>query len=175
MNTNTYMAVYTTFAETETAVTPLQNAGFDMKRLSVAGTAHGTEQHVAGCYNTGNGLRYSGKCGVLWKKLSTPLSGWGAFWSSESGLVFVLGPLVRAIVAGQESNGPVTGMSDFGAGLSAIGIPRNSIVLYEKALVDNKFLLFVDGTVDEIDRAHCSLIKTNPMNGTLHHGSGQRA
>jgi hypothetical protein len=171
MARNTYVAVYTTFAETGAAVTHLQNAGFDMTRLSVAGIAHGTERHVVGCYNTGSGLRYSGKSGAPWSTLSTPLSGWGAFWSPESGLVLVVGPLVQAIVSGQENNTSVSGMSDFGAGLAAIGIPRNNIVHYEKALMNNKFLLFVDGAIDDMDRAHQALIDTKPLNGTLHHGA----
>jgi hypothetical protein len=171
MTGNTYTAVYTTFAETEAAITQLQSAGFDMKRLSVAGTDHGMEKHLAGCYNTGNGLRYAGTCGLQWTRLSTKLSGWGEFLSSENGLVLVMGPLVQAIVTGQEDNSPITGMGDFGAGLSAIGIPIDSIVQYERALMNHKFLLFVDGDVDEIDRAHHALVKTNPVNGALHHGA----
>lgn len=63
-------------------------------------------------------------------------------------------------------------MSDFGAGLATIGIPRDSIVQYERALMDNRLLLFVDGAIDEIDRAYYALVETNHLNGTLHYGAG---
>src|ERR1043166_7009082 len=154
MERNTYMAVYPTFADTQAAVTQLQNAGFDMERLSVAGTDQGNEVLAVGCYDTGSGLKCSGQLGALWTRLSTPLSGWGAFWSSATGLVLVVGPLVQAIVAGQQENQPVTDMSDFGTGLSIIGIPVDSIVQYEKALMNNRFLLFVDGAITDLERAH---------------------
>lgn len=172
MKSNTYMAVYATFAETEAAVTLLKDGCFDMKRLSVAGVHHGTEQHVGGCYDVGGSLKYSGNFAILWTKLSKTLTGWGAFWSSNSGLVFVLGPLVQAIIAGQEEKSPPLGMNDFGVALLGIGIPLDSIVHYENALTNKKFLLLVDGAADEIERAHQSLMVTNPLNGTLHHGVG---
>lgn len=172
MKSNTYMAVYATFPETEAAVTRLQNDNFDMKRLSIAGTYDGTEKHLVGCYSTGNGLIFTGPLGVLWTRLSTSLTGWGAFWSSASRLVLVLGPLAKAIVTGQEDSSPATGTNDFGAGLFAIGVPQDSIIHYQQALMNNQFLLLVHGSADEIERAFQSLIETDPINGTLHHGVG---
>ena len=87
------------------------------------------------------------------------------------GLLLVMGPLVKAIVAGQETSSPVPGTSDFGAGLWGIGIPPDSIAQYEVALMNKQFLLFVDGAVDDIERAHYALTDTRLLNGTLHHGT----
>jgi hypothetical protein len=171
MANNTYMAVYTTLEDTKAALTLLETSGFDMGRLSVAGAANGASKHTVGCYDTGEGLKYSGKSGVLWRQIAAPLTGSGAFWSLEGGLLLVMGPLVKAIVAGQETSSSVPGTSDFGAGLWGIGIPPDSIAQYEVALRNKQFLLFVDGAVDDIERAHYALTDTRLLNGTLHHGT----
>lgn len=166
---NTYIAIYRTFAETEVAIRQLQDAGFHLKRISVIGKDDGTDKHIATCYNTGHGLKYHAKSDSSWMRIRDLLSSWGFFWSMESGPMHVVGPLVQTIVAIQEGRGGMEGMSAIGAALSGIGIPKDSIVQYEEALMNNQLLLCARGPLDEIDRAHAVLMESKPINGTLHH------
>ena len=62
------------------------------------------------------------------------------------GPVLVAGPLVAWIVGALEGAAVVGGLSALGAGLSRMGIPKDSVVQYELALKTDKFLLLVHGT-----------------------------
>jgi hypothetical protein len=161
--------MYKTFADTEVAIKHLQDAGFQLKLLSVAGKDDGTDKHMASCYNTGHGLKYHAKSDSSWARMRDLLSGWGFFWSLDGGPVHVVGPLVQAIVAVQEGTGSIDGMNEFGTALFGFGIPTDSIVAYENALKNHQFLLCARGPLAELDRAHSILLETEPTNGTVHH------
>jgi hypothetical protein len=49
-DSNAVIAIYETHPEAETAVQALQQAGFDMTKLSVVGKDYHTEEHVVGYY-----------------------------------------------------------------------------------------------------------------------------
>jgi len=68
----------------------------------------------------------------------------------ENGPVLVAGPWVRSIVATQEQGNNDHQTSGFEAGLPGIGIPRDSRVEYEKALMKNQILVFIPGSLNEI-------------------------
>jgi hypothetical protein len=61
----------------------------------------------------------------------------------------------------------VGGLSAVGAGLYSLGIPKDSILRYERALKTDKFVLIAHGSLDEITRAKEILNGTNPE--TLEH------
>lgn len=103
--------------------------------------------------------------------VAQPVNNWRIFQSSGNDLLLVMGSFIQAVVSGRvSSNGP-SGVSDFAAGLAAIGIPSDSIVHYEQSLARNQFVLILDGSVDEIARAYDALADTKHINGTLHHGA----
>jgi ABC-type xylose transport system substrate-binding protein len=52
------VAVYANHETAEAAVQELQQAGFDMKKLSIVGKDYHTEEHVIGCYNAGDRMKY---------------------------------------------------------------------------------------------------------------------
>ena len=68
--TNSVVAVYDSHEEAERAVKALQQAGIDMKSLSLAGMGTHTDEHVIGFYNAGDRMKYWGKVGAFW----------GGFW-----------------------------------------------------------------------------------------------
>jgi hypothetical protein len=69
--TNSVVAVYDTHAQAEHAIKELQEAGVDMKSLSIAGKDTHTDEHVVGYYNAGDRMKYWGKVGAFW----------GGFWA----------------------------------------------------------------------------------------------
>ena len=72
--TNSVVAIYDTHEQAEHAIKELQEAGVDMKSLSIAARDTHTDEHVIGYYNAGDRMKYWGKMGAFW----------GGFW----GLLF---------------------------------------------------------------------------------------
>ena len=148
--TNSVVAVYDSHEEAERAVKALQQAGIDMKSLSLAGMGTHTDEHVIGYYNAGDRMKYWGKVGAFWGGFWGLLFGSAAFAIPGIGPVLVAGPLVSWIVAGLEGAVVVGGVSALGAGLVSIGIPKDSVIKYEAALKTDKFLLIVHGSSDAV-------------------------
>ncbi len=86
--TNSVGAIYDTHEQAEHAVKELQQAGVDMKSLSIAARDTHTDEHVVGYYNTGDRMKYWGKMGAFW----------GGFWKllfGEDNASEALGPLLH--------------------------------------------------------------------------------
>jgi hypothetical protein len=142
-----------THAEAESVVGQLQKAGFDMKKLSIVGRNYHTEEQVVGYYNTGDRMKAWGKMGAFWGGLWGLLFGSAFFLIPGIGPIMVAGPLVTAIVAALEESAAVAGLSVLGAALYGLGIPQNSIMNYETALKQDKFLVIAHGTTEEVAKA----------------------
>ena len=151
--TNSVVAIYDTHEQAEHAIKELQEAGVDMKSLSIAARNTHTDEHVVGYYNAGDRMKYWGKVGAFWGGFWGLLFGSALFAIPGIGPLLVAGPLVGWIVAGLEGAVVVGGVSAVGAGLVSIGIPKDSVLEYEVALKSDKFLLIVHGTADEVDKA----------------------
>jgi hypothetical protein len=162
------VAVYNSHGEAEEAVTQLQRAGFDMKKLSIVGKDYHTEENVVGYYNTGDRMKSWGSMGAFWGGLWGLLVGAAFFVIPGVGPVVVAGPLVAAIVGGLEGAVAVGGLSAIGAGLYSVGIPKDSIVRYDVALKADKFLLIAHGAADEIARGKDIVQRTSPAELNVH-------
>ena len=138
-----------------------------MKKLSIVGRDYHTDEHVIGYYNAGDRMKYWGKMGAFWGGLWGMLFGSAFFLIPGIGPLIVAGPLVAWIVGALEGAVVVGGLSAVGAGLYSLGIPKDSILRYERALKTDKFVLIAHGAVDEITRAKDILNGTNPE--TLEH------
>ncbi len=139
------VAIYDTHDAAEGAVHQLQNAGVDMKQLSIIGRDYHSEGHVVGYYNAGDRMKDWGKRGAFWGGLWGLLFGGAFFMIPGLGPLVVAGPLVSAIVGGLEGAAVIGGLSALTAGLIGIGIPKDSVIKYEIALKADKFLLVVNG------------------------------
>jgi uncharacterized membrane protein len=165
---NSVVAIYDTHEQAEQAVKCLQEAGVDMKSLSIAGKEQHTDEHVVGYYNTGDRMKHWGKVGAFWGGFWGLLFGSALFAVPGIGPVLVAGPLVAWIVAGLEGAAVVGGMGAIGGGLASIGIPKDSIVEYELALKTDKFVLIVHGTQDAVDKAKGIIEGTEHRAYTVH-------
>ena len=160
---NSVVAVYESHATAEVAIKELQRSGFDMKQLSIIGRDYHTDEHVVGYYNAGDRMKVWGKTGAFWGAIWGFLLGPAFFWIPGIGPLLVAGPMISWIIAGLESAITVGGMSAVGAGLCSIGIPKDSIVVYETQIKAGKFLLLANGSIDEVSRAKELLNGTKPM------------
>ena len=165
---NSIVAIYPSHTAAESAVKELQRSGFDMKKLSIVGRDYHTEEHVVGYYNAGDRIKAWGQSGAFWGGLWGLLFGSAFFWIPGLGPLFVAGPLVTWIVGALEGAVVIGGLSALGAGLYSLGIPKDSILLYETALKTDKFLLIAHGDVDELARAK-EILKQTKAESLDHH------
>jgi hypothetical protein len=166
--TNSVVAVYDTHDQAEHAVKALQGAGIDMKCLSIAGRGMHTDEQVVGYYNAGDRMKYWGKIGAFWGGFWGLLFGSAAFSIPGIGPILVAGPLVGWIVGCLEGAAVVGGVSALGAGLVSIGIPKDSVIRYETAVMTDKFLLIVHGVPDTVYRARFILDASNAGTYSVH-------
>lgn len=164
---NSVVAIYTTHMAAEAAVKELQQAGIDMKKLSIVGRGYHTNENVVGYYNTGDRMKAWGQTGAFWGGLWGFMFGSAFFWIPGLGPLLVAGPLVSWIVGALEGAFLVGGLSVLGAGLYSLGIPENSILEYETAIKTDKFVLIVHGSMDEI--SHAKAILEHTQAETLEH------
>jgi hypothetical protein len=121
---NSVVAVFSQNFVPENAIKDLKDGGFDIKKLAVVGRHYQTEADVVGFYNTGDRMKYWGKCGAFWGGL------WGLFFGAAFLIVPGIGPVVAAgsivdwIIAALEGAIVVGGLSALGAGLYSLGIPK---------------------------------------------------
>ena len=166
--TNSVVAVFQSHDQAEDAIRELQKDGFDMKKLSIVGKDFHTEEHVVGYYNAGDRMLYWGKQGAFWGGFWGLLFGSAFFLVPGIGPLLVAGPLVMWIVGVLEGAVVVGGVSALGAGLSSIGIPKNSVVQYETEVKNGKLLLVAHGTAEEVERAKDLLDRTQAKTTTVH-------
>jgi hypothetical protein len=165
---NSTVAIFKDHTGAEHAVKELQEAGFDIKKLSLVGKDYHSNEQVVGYYNTGDRMRYWGKLGAFWGGLWGLLFGSALFVVPGIGPIVVGGPIVAWIVGALEGAALVGGISAVGAALYSIGIPKDSVLKYDTSLKANKFLLVVHGTVDEVERASSILQGTGAIETTVH-------
>jgi uncharacterized membrane protein len=165
---NSVVAIYDTHEQAEHAIKELQEAGVDMKSLSIAAKGTHTDEHVVGYYNAGDRMKYWGKIGAFWGGFWGLLFGSAFFAIPGIGPILVAGPLVAWIVGALEGAVVVGGVSAVGAGLVSIGIPKDSVVKYDVALKTDKFLLVVHGTPDAVDKAKDIIAGTTHSSHAVH-------
>jgi uncharacterized membrane protein len=162
------VAIYETHLQAEDAIKELQQAGVDMKSISIAAKDTHTDEHVVGYYNAGDRMKYWGKVGAFWGGFWGLLFGSALFAIPGLGPILVAGPLVAWIVAGIEGAVVVGGASAVGAGLVSIGIPKDSVIKYDTALKSDQYLLIVHGSSEDIDRAKDIIVGTKHTSYAVH-------
>jgi hypothetical protein len=165
---NSAVAIFKTHVEAEKAVKELQQSGYDMKKLSIVGRDRHSEDHVIGYYNAGDRMKYWGSLGAFWGGLWGLLFGAAVFWIPGLGPLVVGGPLVSWILAALEGAAVVGGLSALGAGLYSIGVPKDSILKYEREIASDHYLLVAHGTKEEVWRAK-NILETTGAHGVDTH------
>lgn len=147
------VAIYDSHTRAEEAVRTLARAGFDLKTISIIGKDYHTEEHVLGYFNAGDRAKFFGKLGAFWGGMAGMLFGAALMFVPVLGHIVVLGPLAAVIAGGLQGAVLGGGLSAIAGALSAIGVPKDSVLRYETALKASKFLVVVHGGADEVRRA----------------------
>ena len=162
------VAIYDSHEGAEAAIKALQQAGLDMKRLSIVGKDFHTEEHALGFYTSGDRMKFWGTRGAFWGSLWGMLFGGAFFFIPVIGPLVVMGPLVGWIVGALEGAAVGATAGVLTAALTSIGIPEDSVVKYETAVKAGKFLVLARGTADMIDHARTVLGTTGASQLTAH-------
>ena len=154
---NSIVAVYPSHLAAEAAIKELQQAGFEMTKLSIIGKDYHTAEKVVGYYTTGERMKYWGVRAAFWGGIWGALFGAGFFLVPGVGSVLVAGPLLGAVVGGLESAAMAGGLSATAVRLILLGVPREEAINYESAIFADKFLLIANGTPEELSQARLIL------------------
>jgi uncharacterized membrane protein len=165
-NSAVTIAVFPDHTAAEDAVKTLAKIGIDMKSISIIGKNYHTEETPVGYFNAGDRAKVFGKLGAFSGGLFGLLFGSLFLFIPVFGHLVILGPLA-AIVANTVEGAAVVGVAGaLGGALSAIGVPKNSIVRYETQLKADKFVVAVQGTPDAVEKARTVLAP--PSGGDVH-------
>ena len=169
--TDIAVAIYDFHGQAEDAVHKLAKAGFDMKAISILGKDYHSEQHVVGYFNAGDRAKFFGKLGVFWGGLAGILFGSALMFVPVVGHIVVLGPLAATLASGLQGAVLGGGMSAVVGALTAIGVPKDSVLRYETALKADKFIVIVHGGAADIRRAHEVLTAAGSTDVHAHAGT----
>ncbi len=147
------VAVYDSHDRAERAVKDLARAGFDIKKISIVGKDYETEEQVVGYFNAGDRAKFFGKFGAFWGGLAGILFGSFMMFIPVFGHLIVLGPLAATLAGGLQGAVLGGGLAALVGALTAIGVPKDSVLRYETALKAGKFVVIVHGGSDDVRRA----------------------
>lgn len=147
------VAIYDSHEKADEAVRTLARAGIDMKAISIIGKDYHSEEHVVGYFNAGDRAKFFGKYGAFWGGLAGMLFGSALMFVPIVGHFVLLGPIAATIAGGLQGAVLGGGVSALAGALTAVGIPKDSVVRYESALKADKFVVIVNGREDDVVRA----------------------
>jgi hypothetical protein len=158
--------VFNTHPDAQDAIRSLGRSGFDVKKLSLIGKGHNSEQTPIGFYTGGDRILTWGSIGAVWGGIWGLLLAPAIFFLPGFGLVAMAGPVVAALVGALEGAVVVGGLTALGAALTQIGIPDSQAIKYETALKAEKYLLMVHGTSGNAIKARSVLTRTKAWETT---------
>lgn len=150
---STVVAVYGNHEVAEAAVRKLADGNIPMNEISIIGKGYHTDEKVVGFYNIGERMKFWGKYGAFWGGMWGILVGGLFVTVPVIGPVVVLGSLAAMVLSGIEGVVVVGGVSALGGALFSLGVPKDTILQYESALKADGFMVLVQGTMQEIERA----------------------
>jgi hypothetical protein len=168
------IAIYDNKDAIEAAVKELQQASFDLSKISIVGRDSNSEDRPTAFVTTRDRVVFWGELGALFGGL------WGFVTSAaliaipDFGLVVTLGPLGAVIAGVLESAAVIGGLSALGAALFSLGVPEEHWPQYENELRAGKLLLVVKGSKAEIESADHVLDGHGEASSLIHYGPQAR-
>lgn len=160
------VAIYDTHEKAINALERLKEAEFPMEKTSLLGQAEIVDDHVH--VKSMDDIKIKTTAlGVVATSTLGLLTGLGIFAIPGLGFIYGAGALVGAI-AGAEIGIVGTGLFSI---LTTIGFSKDSVVKYEQHIIEGKFLVIVNGSIEEIERAehilhtegtHLEIERVNP-------------
>ena len=154
------IAVFSSHVSAEQAVKTLAAEGIDLKKISIIGKNYQMEETPVGFFNAGDRAKFFGKLGAFWGGLFGMLFGSIFLFIPVFGHLVILGPLAAMVANAFEGIVLGGGMAALAGALTAIGVPKNSVLRYESELKADKFVLTVHGNAADVEQAKRVLAPT---------------
>ena len=164
---NTCVLLYSSPQAAEQGIEKLQIQAFNMKTVSILSKGFQNEAHPLGLYISGEQLHFMGIQATFWESLWSRLNGASFFWLPDFGPIAAAGPIVSLLVQVQESIEVGGGFNVLVEALFNMGIPRDSIIDYEKAVKAGKIMFIVHGMRTDAERA-CFMLHSETQQVTVH-------
>jgi hypothetical protein len=165
---NAVVAVYGSHESAETAVKRLADANIPMKEISIIGKGYHSDEKVIGFYNAGDRIKFWGKYGAFWGGMWGIMMGGLFVTVPVIGPVVILGNFAAMVLSGIEGAIVVGGLSALGGAFFSMGIPKDTVLHYEQAVKADGFLVLVQGTAEETERAREILKGSNARQVDVH-------
>ncbi len=144
------VALYNTHKDAEDAICELRQNAFNMKKLSIVGL------------DTANRMKSWDKSGVFWGGLWGMLFGSAVFHVAGLGPLMVAGPIITWLVRALEDEATPGRMNALATSLYTIGVPKSSVIEYEKQIKTGKFIVIAYGLSTEVSLSKATLVATKP-------------
>ncbi len=152
------VGVYSSHKKALDAVKELQNAGFDVSKISLLGSAKIEDEHLH-IIDEEKVFDKTTATGSILGTVVGALAGMSLITVPGVGLLYAAGALVGAV--GGFSIGSLGG--GIAGALLALGVGKDGILTYKNHLKAGKFLVVVHGSAEDAHKAHEILV------GTEHH------
>jgi hypothetical protein len=155
------IAVFADHGPAETAVRHLVKEGFTGETLSVVGKAYDRGDKAVGFFDVGGQVRFWGERGEFWGRLWNLFSGGLFVTVPVVGPVIVLGGMATNAMSAVDDANRAGGSNAIGVALSAVGIPRDSVLQYEFAVKADGFIVMAHDIGTNFARAHGVLVMSD--------------
>lgn len=159
---NTVLVLYKSFAEANAAIKELRQYGFEMKHLWIVGRHASINEDMNGFHIAKNGDKYWKKLRAFWGGIWGLLFGSAIFLIPGLGPFLFAGPFVSWIVWSLEGAVNAGGLSEMGACLHNLGLPKGNIKQFAIALKSGKYVVIAHGAAEEMTRAWEIINHTSP-------------
>lgn len=156
------LATYSNHSAAEIAIKNLNDAGFDMSKITVIGMDYHTEERPIGFVNAGERMTFWGAAGAFWGSIWGMLIGSAMLFVPGVGHIVVGGWLASTFAGLLEGAVIGAGTGVLGGALASIGIPRDSVLAFEEDICAGKFVVAVQVTPSEAQLANDVLADTAP-------------
>jgi uncharacterized membrane protein len=165
--THTIVGHFPSHTEAERAVLELQQAGFDMQKLSIVGKDYQTNEHVRGFLTWQDTAKVGAAGGGYWGSfvggLFGILAGAGVLFIPGMAPLVIAGP-ITGVLAGWLEGTLVGGIGAATIGglagaLGGLGIPKNEVLKYETKIQAGEFIILVTGSDEDVTQAQQMLDK----------------
>lgn len=160
-NTHTVVADFPSHREAERVVLELQEAGFDLQKLSIIGKDYQTTEQVRGFLTWKDTAKTGVAEGAYWGSfvggLFGILAGAGVLFIPGMAPIVVAGPIVGMLAGWLEGSlvggAGVAAIGGLAGALGGLGIPKHEVLKYETQIQAGKFIILVTGSDEDVKQA----------------------
>lgn len=170
MSDSSAVGVFDTIGQAEEALRQLTEKGIPAEKMSILARDMQCEKKVHGFVTSCDVAKQVAGTSAWFGGLFGVLVGAAFVWVPGVGPLVIAGSLTSVLLGGIEGAVGAAAVGGVLGWLSSLGISKQHIVKYEDHIKAGKYLLFVQGTNEELDKAHEALNAADAVEVNMHRG-----